>query len=282
MKTGLSKVLTVCLFSLAGYGPAMAQHDGFTSVYDKLRARDSTITHMVVDWKGPDRSVRARLRGTFVIAAGETGIRSIGKGGMVEFEERRTGVYRRLRATSAGRNSVSYRYEVDFEPAKFDSTARRWFTGLLREIVRETGITSRLRVERILAAGGAVAVFREIDAIESERSQRMYYERLLESTSLSPDTLALIMRRVRGVFAADRNLELLITAVLKQKNCNNQVLAAIMRTSREINDESTRAAVLADVALRIPDGNEELRGQLEYEVNLLRSPLERRRVLTAK
>ncbi len=281
MHTGRGIALIICWITLISSSNLTAQHNGFTSVYDKLRSRDSTITHMLVDWRGPERTVRARLRGTFVIAAGETGVRTVGRGGVVEFEERQGGTYRRLQVREK-KGKVEYRYFVNFEPKQFDAEARRWFAELLREIVRETGITSRLRVERILASGGVTAVFREIDAIESERSRRMYYERLLESTVLPADTLAMIVQRIRGVFSADRNIELVLEAVLQQENCTPAVLSAIIRTSREINDERSRADLLADVALVIPEDELRLREQLEAEVGRLRSEMERRRVLTVK
>lgn len=257
-----------------------AQWKDFSSISETIKATDGRITQMRIDWSGSQRQIRVRLKGTLTFVDDQTAVAALSAGGRLSVEERKAGLYRKLEVRSTPDGALQYRYFVHAEPAIFGEIARRWFSALLLEIVREAGINSRQRAKALYARNGEKAILEEIARIDRERSKRFYYERLLEQQAVSDSVLHRIARQIRREFSADANLRIVISKMAARHPMSPATLLAVLDAVREINNEATRANVLTDVAAILPD-NPAVLARYQKVANTIQSSVERQRALSA-
>lgn len=259
---------------------ASGQWGDFSSVNESIKAADGVVSQMRLDWTGSQRHVKVRLRGNLQFAEDDSDIGSLSPNGLFELEERVDQQYRKIEITSDRHGKLSYQFSRNSRRAEYDFEAKRWFSGLLLEVIRETGVNSRTRAERLHAAGGESAILAEINTIRRERSKRFYYQRLLERSDLSTATLHQLPIRIRLEFSDDAHLRIILTEMLGKKKLPADALSEVIITAKKINNEVTRANILVDVAAALPN-DAQLREQLSEAAHTIRATAERQRVLEA-
>lgn len=279
MKRVLMLVAVMAAIPLAR-SDVTGQWGDFSSVNESIKAADGVVSQMRLDWTGSQRHVKVRLRGNLQFAENDSDIESLSPNGLFELEERVDQQYRKLEITSDRNGKLNYQFLRNSRRAEYDPEAKRWFSAILLEVIRETGVNSRIRAERLHTAGGESAVFAEINTIRRERSKRFYYQRLLERNDLSTTTLHQIPIRIRLEFSDDAHLRIILTEMLGKKKLPADALSEVIITAKKINNEVTRANILVDVASALPN-DAQLREQLTQAAHTIRATAERQRVLEA-
>src|SRR5215471_17813048 len=80
-----------------------------------------------------------------------------------------------------------------------DADAQAWAAGLMLTLIRESGVSAGLRIERLLVKGGPAAVLREVSEIHSDGSKRSYLRELVERGHLNDEQLRDVMRSARTI-----------------------------------------------------------------------------------
>ena len=298
------------LFLLASFA-ALLISTPLTGVYAQKRSDD---THM--RWEHTDDGLKRRLevRGKVEFNEDYTDVIGVSEGGWVIIEEHR--------------DSQSYRYEVRRDVAgnltraffvngaarSFDETTRAWLAKIVLDAVRQGGIDTEKRVQRILSKRGVSGVLAEIDQISGDYAQRRYYQELIKQANLDAAGLRDVLKRVAANISSDYEQAQLLIAVapmltgkeaaiqpffdavatiksdyehsrvlktlLNEGTPGRAVLILIASSTKDISSDYEKAGVLkrvADVYLDDPT----LREIFFQTVSSIRSDYERRGVLTA-
>lgn len=131
-----------------------------------------------------------------------TDVTSLDAGSVVRVEEQHNGETRRYEVRRDGDGPLQRTYMLNGQPHALDADAQHWLGGLLLAAVRQGGLDASTRVARLLRRRGLDGVLSEIEQIEGDYAKRLYFDRLLQTASLSVDerqrTLRAAARDIRG------------------------------------------------------------------------------------
>jgi len=141
------------------------------------------------DWRWRDGSASRELRisGRVEFTDDEADVRSLSPGGWFSIEDSRGLSSRRYQIAADNSGQLTRHYIVDGRDHPMDEEGRAWLRALLPDIVRETGIDARERVERLLKRGGPDAVLAEIAKIHSSSARRRYIQELVSAARLKDE-----------------------------------------------------------------------------------------------
>ena len=157
---------------------------------------DGTIR---VRWSSGFASRSFEARGTVEFAEDDRDVKSISPGGYIRIEEGswlRTVRSYEVRADSRG--LLSRTYIVDGRRQTMDADAQAWAAAAMLTLIRETGVSAGLRVERLLRLGPA-EVLREVSKIRSDGSKRIYLRELVERGRLTDEQFRDVTRSARTI-----------------------------------------------------------------------------------
>src|SRR5262245_44635286 len=137
-------------------------------------------------WSSGFGSRSFETRGSVEFTDDDRDLKTISPGGYVLIEERswlRTERSYQIRADSSG--SLSRTYRVGGRAQMMDADAQAWAAWVMLTLIRESGLSAGLRIERLLRKGGPAAVLREVSEIHSDGSKRIYLRELVERGRLN-------------------------------------------------------------------------------------------------
>jgi len=148
-----------------GAGPAHADIGDFLSRVFSI----GPSTRITLN--APGHQMRMRVNGTIAFTPAEDDVQSLT--GKAVFEEKRSGRTQRLvfEADAAG---IQRTYSVDGQTKPLDAEGRRWLAEAIPALLRETGLNSKERVNRLHAQGGPAKVLAEIERIQSDHARGKY------------------------------------------------------------------------------------------------------------
>ena len=171
---------------------------------------DNGRTHRVIFNDGRDM-MSFEYEGDIEVADDDRSIASISDGGYLEIEERHRGDRRRLVIEPQSDGSLDFSYYEGGRSAEFDARARKWYSDVVLDMIRSTGIGAEKRVERIRNKSGVEGVLDEIANIKSDYAQRLYYTALFKSGPLTEAELEHVLRQAGKQMDSDyEKAELLI------------------------------------------------------------------------
>ena len=263
-----------------------------------------------------NRRLEISVRGKVWFTDDDRGVERLEPGGRVMIEERqRFGAERMVIITAAPDGALQRTYIHDGESRPFDASAQAWLSGLLPEIIRESGVGAVERVKRIHAARGASGVLDEIELIQSSSNRRLYLTTLMSEARLNAAEATRALRAAgrissssekAGVLiaAADRlpmtdasvrhayveaarsissssELRRALTRLLESESLQEPVLRDVLTVAGDISSSSERASVLVLAAQRHTMSSEGLRTAFFNATEGISSSSEKRRVLVA-
>ena len=184
--------------------PVWSRSPGW-SVWLSWSAFDSTTR---MQWNSGLASRSVEARGPVTFTDDDRDVKSLAPGGYILIEEGtwlRTERSYEVRADSNGSLSRTFRVAGRAQP--MDADAQAWAAGILLTVIRESGVSADLRVERLLRKGGPAAVLREVSEIHSDGSRRSYLRELVERGRLNDEQLRDAIRSAKrsGRTATRRN-----------------------------------------------------------------------------
>ena len=225
---------------------AASSHAGYswTSASDSERGQTHKIRIRDGRWQ-----LKVDYRGEIDMAPDESGITRLGPTAFLEIDERKRRERRRLIATPGEGGEPEIAWFVDNQAAPFDAEARAWLQKMLPRIYRTSGLDAAGRVGRILAAEGVAGVLREIDQIDGDSVQRIYFENLIGQAEPGPEELPRILRRMGRSLGSDHELRKLLVKVPAQALIDEETANAFLEAASAIgSDYETRKLLMAFLA----------------------------------
>jgi beta-lactamase regulating signal transducer with metallopeptidase domain len=252
-----------------GDDTSISIHSG-TSVfgYDTLNA----------SYSGGDRKLKLRIEGKVEFNDAETEIASISEDGELSIVEQRDGVKRELRVTAAA-SGLARLYRVDGDEVPYDAAAAQWFSAILPDIFRTTGLDAEKRLKRILARGGVDAALAEIALIKSDYVRSSYIGDLFSNAELDATQLDRVVVLIDAI-TSEYELRRALTPALAAGRLSDASQARVLGLAARMESDYERAELLIDASKQIVlDGQRLPAWQKATEG--IESDYEKRRVLEA-
>lgn len=202
----------------------------------------------VVEIERPGYALEAVIKGDFSLNAEETDFAKVD--GSVEVEETRDGITRELTLSSASAG-LQYQYRQDGRDAEFDSAARAWWAGLVKQLAREGMVDAEDRVQRLLAQGGATAVLNEVGQVHAAHARVSHLAALYKQAKLSPAELSSSLQLTHGI-DSDYELRRVLQTALKHQAFDASSLQQALKLGESIDSDYEARVFLQAAAAQLP------------------------------
>ena len=211
---------------------------------DDSRGDGSATTSYTIIENG--RCLSIKSQGVVEFTDDETDVLRLGPGAYFAATESRGGVVRSIEITPAPDGSPQRRYTVNGDAADARE-ASRWLGEILPELIRELAVNPGPRVARIRRERGVAGVLDEIGRTKSDHAKRVYFETLLESGGLTPDTLRQVARLAGRAIASDGDKASVLASVARAAPNDRAVTAEVIAAARTIASDGDKRRVLETV-----------------------------------
>ena len=249
-RTALVAALTVAL-ALPGLAVTSIGNDAFAgslfnwgtgSAHTRFNGRDSYQYRN----SATGERINMTMKGRVDFTAGETDVASMAPDAEFSLDDTRQGTRRQLVVSVVGGGLVRD-YRVDGEVRPFDAEARAWLAERLPHLMRETGMQAEARGKRILAAGGATALLKEIDLIRGDHARRRYLGVLFGNATLDDAQMTRALEVARGL-ESDYELRLALSAGLSSQTLSPARQAQLLEVAGDISSDYELAQLLIELA----------------------------------
>lgn len=243
-----------------------------------------TQTQNTTRWEWSDDGWRRRveIRGKAEFNEDYSDVSALSEGGSLHIEEDHDGEFRRLDVRRDENGQLQRKYFVNGEARVLDAAGRKWVAGLLLTAVRQGAIDTDKRVRTILRQRGIDGVLEEIGSISGDHARRSYFKSLFRTETLSRSDLLKALEAAGAKLTSDYekanllkdNADLFIghatlsepffevvstiksdyehrqilSALLKQNNLSEQVLAQMLESLTGISSDYEKANLLKEGA----------------------------------
>ncbi len=152
---------------------------------DSTSASDSDRQIYTFVWRSRGCRGDIRLVGELTFNEDFSRIVGLSPGGSFRIEIIEDGGERRLEITEATDGGLDFDWRVDGRGREFDEEARRWFSQILTQVLRETGYAAAERVAWIYGEQGAAGVFAEVRLMSSNSGRSRYLVALVGQPGVS-------------------------------------------------------------------------------------------------
>ena len=135
--------------------------------------------------------------GKIVFSDDETSIKSISKGGYIKFKEND----RQLKAENKEEH-ITYEITDDGNKMTMDSNGMKFMVHAIKECIA-WGLDAEGRMERVYKSGGNLALINALGNLKNGGIKSMYFQKLLQSDSLSSDDLLVLLKKASTVLDSD-------------------------------------------------------------------------------
>ncbi|HEX8843892.1 MAG TPA: hypothetical protein VF791_04575 [Pyrinomonadaceae bacterium] len=235
---------------------AAAPQEGRTKITE-INETDGDRSDISVRYSDGDHSLEVKAKGRLEFTDTDTDVKSISRDGYLLIEERRGSMSRRFEV-SAGANSQPQRnFYVRGQAHAFDQEARAWLAEVLPDVIRNTAIGARARVQRILRQKGADGVLDEISLIRSDGAKRIYFQELLRVGNPEVATLRKAARQAARQLSSDGEKAILLIESADLYLGNERVAPDFFETVLSIHSDGEHRRVLSAI-LRKGPGTEDI------------------------
>jgi beta-lactamase regulating signal transducer with metallopeptidase domain len=269
---------------------------------------------MSILWSDGHNKLKVKLDGEVEFSEDDRSIESISRDGYLAIEEKRGSDRREIYVEPNEDGELEYDYYVDRKRREFDDEAENWLAGVLIDVIRNTGIGAESRSRRILERGGVDALLKEINQIESDYVQRVYYSAALDMNDLTNDGYSRILASVkRNVDSDYEKAEILVdmadrvsedpalieayvdvvatidsdyetrralSAVSIGSDVDDDVIDAVLEIAAQMDSDYEKAELLIEMAPRCRESGQLQNNYVDAVVDI-DSDYEARRVLSA-
>ena len=247
--------------ALTPEAPVAIAGDGFSALYHSSDVQESCLdsnsrrsgtsisSHdddniMTVKWVQGRCSGHVRMEGKVRMSGDLTGVASISSGGLFQIDEDDGSIERKLTVRPVGAR-LDYDYRVDGRQREFAADGKEWLSKALLNLYRSTGFAADERVDYLLAQKGPQAVLDEVTVMRSDYTQRIYLQKLLNRTNLSPALVQQAIQTAAQDIDSDYELAELLIAYANKYTFNDQTRKAFIDATRTIGSDYEQRRVLA-------------------------------------
>jgi hypothetical protein len=171
-----------------------------------------------LEWESDNCSAELRLRGELSFNDDFSAVTGISAGGSFALVHREGGVERRLDILPGVAGAPHMTWRIDGRERPFDAEAQQWFSGVLLQILRASGIAAEARTAAIYRAQGVEGVLREVELMPRNSARGLY-----------------------------------LVALVEQAEVDDGELTRLLDAAGDIDSNGTRGRVLAAVGRRYPE-----------------------------
>lgn len=201
-------------------------------------------------------SLSVEMRGDIRFSEDYRAIEALAPGSYLQIEERRWLTARRLEVSAGAEGNPQYRFSMRSRSLPFDERAQAWLARILPEVIRETGINAKARVQELLSRGGVAAVLREISRIERNETKRIYFSALVESRNLTPEEAARVIREASRQITGGSALNRTLCEIAEKLPADESLTVELFRGAEKIPSSSQKSAAIIFIARRREIGAE--------------------------
>lgn len=232
----MKQLLFICLITVAAMGfTACDEGSNFSFSGD---GEDGRITINIHDETG---HLRLESRGAIAFTDDETAIKSISPGGYIKLK--RNG--RTLRATNDAQGDVVYELNGN-KKSVLTADDRKFLGRAIKEMIN-VGFDAKGRTQRLYERGGSTAVLNAIDDLTNDYVKSIYFESLLNNTSLAQNELTTIARKVGTQVNSDYEKGKLLKKFSAEYLQNDATATAYLDAVNTINSDYEKAGALKNI-----------------------------------
>jgi hypothetical protein len=194
-----------------------------------------------------DISLHLEVNGELRFNEAEDDIAYLAPRSRLEIAQELDGVDHELVITSDRDGELTYEYERDDVATPFEDGGREWLAVAIPYIYRATGLQAEERVGWIHENGGPDAVLAEIELIDGDYIQRIYYSELVVLTG-TDDALADVYRHAGRQISSDYELRQLLSALPTRSDLSRDQSSAILEAASQIGSDFELATLLVGIA----------------------------------
>jgi hypothetical protein len=205
---------------------------------------DDAVTR--IKWESRRCKGSVEIRGKARIAGDLSGFQSISPGGRVIVETDDGDIARKLVLTPSN-DRFAYQYEVGGDRKAWDAEGQRWLASVVELLVRRAGFGAAERVDYLLREKGVAGVLAEVDAMESDYTQRTYLNLMIDKTTLNGSAVRSVIDLGARELQSDYELGQLLQTVIKRYNLTNESRESFIRATTTIQSDYERRQALSAV-----------------------------------
>ena len=194
------------------------------------------------------RSLEIKAQGDIELTANDLDIKNISGDGYVMISERDWLTYRSVRFTAGPGGKVEKRYTIQGREYEFDADAQAWFYQIMQEVVRETGLGAKYRIQRILEQKGLHAAIREITYVGNNSAKQVYFQAILKHPDLSSEMLQKAVETIAEEISSSSRLGDLLISTARNFPEDSVLTESLIRATRDISSSSKQSEVLMEIS----------------------------------
>lgn len=200
-------------------------------------------------WSDGRDKIKVKMDGEIEFTDDDRGIESISRRGYFAIWERRGSKTRELTVEPNRSGDLDYGYYEDGKNRPFDDDAQEWFADILIDVIRNTGVGAKERADRILKKDGVDGVLEEIEMIESDYVQRIYFSAILDNADLSQAEYGQILEMVGREIDSDYEKAEILTDMADRVSENSALIHDYVNVVATIDSDYETRRALSAVAL---------------------------------
>ncbi|CAL2063164.1 hypothetical protein [Tenacibaculum sp. 190524A05c] len=223
------------------------------------------IGNFSIDIKGKG-DFKIEYEGDIVLSDDDKDIVSISRGGFIEIKKSSFGKKRRV-VIEAESGTLKKRYFVGWSEKSYEPEGKAWLAEILPEIIRNTTIGAEARVKRFYNRGGANAVLKEIERLESDYVSSAYFSYLMDY-NLNASELTRVVEIAGNQIDSDYYLAQLLQKNQRAFLGNSQTLSAYIKATRNIQSDYYMSQVLNKAVKNDEISDDQLGDLLQISKNI--------------
>jgi hypothetical protein len=182
---------------------AQGQGRRTTTTTNEMRETDSDSSETRIRYSDGEHSMEVKAREPLEFTDDDADIKSISRDGYLMIEEHRGSASHRFEVVPGADGRPQRSYFVGGQAQALDQDGRAWLAAVLPDVIRNTALGARARVQRIHRQRGAGGVLEEISLIHSDGAKRIYFQELFKSSNLDAATLRRAARQAASEIHSD-------------------------------------------------------------------------------
>jgi ribosome-binding factor A len=224
------------------------------------------------------REIRARVKGKVEFNDDYSDIKSLTPGGSLRISEKLGSASKRLEVEVDRNGALQRSYFVNDTARSFDQEARQWVSGMMLELVRQSGFDVERRAERIFQRGGASAVLEEITLIKSDYVKKLYFRELLDRHQLNTADASRAVRQMAKEISSDYEKRQALSKVAEKYLGDQTIRSEFIAAAGTVSSDYERGQIFHTMLKQGPLTSDEQTAALKVVAGIS-SDYEKARVL---
>jgi hypothetical protein len=224
------------------------------------------------------REIRARVKGKVEFNDDYSDIKSLTPGGSLRISEKVGSITKKLEVEFDRNGALQRTYFVNDTARGFDNEARQWMSGMMLELVRQSGFDVERRAERIFQRGGAGAVLEEITLIKSDYVKKLYFRELLDHHQLNTEDARRAVRQIAREISSDYEKRQTLSKIAEKYLGDQTIRPEFIAAVGTVSSDYERAQIIHALLKQGPLSGDEQAAALKVVAGIS-SDYEKARVL---